>query len=372
MADQFNAARLERAWELLGRWVDEDRFPAIAAAVGSAHGFEQRAYGRLRPDRNAAELSPASIFLIASPTKPVVALAVMSAVDEGLLKLQDPVAAFVPEFASQGKRGITLAHLLTHTSGLPDMLPDNTQLRQKQAPIEAFLQRTCRLKPDFLPGRGLQYQSMGFLMLGEVLRRVTGQPIGEVLRRRIFEPLNMQDTALGMPEAWEVAASGGLSRAERIAEIRTGDTLPFAATWNTSYWRRFGAPWGGLLSTTGDLARLCQHLLSIHAGESSGIISPAALQAMTTNRLDQFVEVPEPNRRCFAWGYGWQLNWPGHATTLGDLLSPQAYGHWGATGTMMWIDPPRDLFSVVLSTEPLENGPRRLANFSNAVCAALA
>ena len=92
---------------------------------------------------------------------------------------------------------------------------------------------------------------------------------------------------------------------------------------------------------------------------------------MTSNQLARMPEVPEIHRRCFPWGYGWQLEWPTHPTTFGALLSPSAYGHWGATGTMVWIDPERDAFCVVLSTQPVELGRRRLTQFTSAVCAAI-
>jgi CubicO group peptidase (beta-lactamase class C family) len=131
-----------------------------------------------------------------------------------------------------------------------------------------------------------------------------------------------------------------------------------------------GAPWGGLLSTAGDLARLCQHLLRIHAGEP-GIISRPTLESMTANQLARLPNVPEPDRRCRPWGYGWRLNWPNDDDSFGNFLSPAAYGHWGATGTLLWIDPAIDAFAVVLTTQPLESGNRRQAKFSNCVTSAL-
>jgi CubicO group peptidase (beta-lactamase class C family) len=109
--------------------------------------------------------------------------------------------------------------------------------------------------------------------------------------------------------------------------------------------------------------------LGIHAGRE-GIVSPATLAAMTTNQLAQMPNVPDKHRRCFPWGYAWQLNWPTHDTAFGDLLSPAAYGHWGSTGTMVWLDPALGRFAVALTTQPLELGRRWLARFSNIVCAA--
>ncbi len=386
MPSFFTAEHACAVGRLLEQWVHRDEVPAVVVAAGDAERFDTWAYGKLRPTDDAPPVTDATIFLIASITKPIVALGVMSLVEQGVVKLSDAVVDYVPEFASHGKRNIRIVHLLTHTSGLPDMLPDNASLRREQAPIEAFLERTCAVRPAFLPGRDVRYQSMGFLMLGQIVRRATGHSLAHLLDQRIFKPLAMHDTALGMPDDWlappqlpESApspaqppsarpAGNGDARVERIAEIRTLRREPLSATWNTTYWRRFGAPWGGLLSTAPDLARLAQHLLRVHRGHS-GVVSPPTLEAMTRNALHVMPEVPEPHRRCFPWGYGWQLNWSAHVTSFGDLLSPAAYGHWGATGTLMWIDPPRDRFAVALTTQPLENGPRRLTNLSNLICA---
>jgi len=125
------------------------------------------------------------------------------------------------------------------------------------------------------------------------------------------------------------------------------------------------------LASAPDWARLCRHLLRIHRGQCDGIVSPATQRAMTRNQLHTMSEIPEVNRRCTPWGYGWQPNWSNHSRTFGNLLMPGTYGHWGATGTLIWIDPGRDAYAVVLTTEPMEDHRRRLANMSNALASAL-
>ena len=362
VADRFTPAGLERVWQLLADAVATDRTPAVSVVVGSSSGAsEQRSFGRHRAAPESPPLRNDALFLIASPTKPIVAMAVMMLVEEGRLQLADPVSAYVPEFNSNGKRNITLLHCLTHTSGLPDMLPDNARLRGAQAPLSEFLARACELKPDFLPGFDVQYQSLGYLLLGEVVRRVSGRSVADVLAERVFAPLGMKNTSLGLDGQYE-----------RIPEIRvSGVQLSGASYWNEPYWRRLGVPWGGLFSDAADLGKLCRHLLEIHRG-AAGVINRGTLEIMTANWFERMPDVPERHRRCFPWGLGWQLHWPAHATTFGDLLSRSAYGHWGSTGTMLWIDPQRDAFAVALSTEPLELGRRWLARFSSAVCAAIA
>src|SRR5690606_13248281 len=121
--------------------------------------------------------------------------------------------------------------------------------------------------------------------------------------------------------------------------------------WNSRYWRQLGAPWGGILSTPADLARLAQSLLRSQA-EAGLPFSSAAIEAATANQLDGFPDLPEGDRRSRPWGLGWRLQWPSHAASFGDFVGPRTFGHWGATGTLLWIDPERDVFAVMLSTQP--------------------
>src|SRR5687768_13240305 len=116
--------QLERGFRMLARAAEEDRVPAAGAVVGGADwASEPKLFGRQRVAADSPVVRPDALFLIASPTKPIVALAVMQLVEEGLVKLNDPVVRYLPDFAANGKRSITLAHCLTHTSGLPDMPP---------------------------------------------------------------------------------------------------------------------------------------------------------------------------------------------------------------------------------------------------------
>lgn len=359
--EQFLPDRLDRVSGFLQQLVDRDQVPAIGACVGSSRGVARSwLLGKQRWNPEPAPIRSDALFLIASPTKPIVAMAAMMLVEEGKLQLADPIASFVPDFGTHGKRAITLAHVLTHTSGLPDMLPENGQLRAEQAPLAEFVRRTCGLRISFPPGHDVQYQSMGILMLGEVIRMISGWPLPEFLKQRIFDPLAMHATSLGRR-----------TELERVVQNRAADAqMSGAEHWNSPYWLGLGAPWGGLLSTPDDLAKLSRHLLQIHTG-TPGIISRATLSAMSANQLQFMPEVPEKHRRCQPWGYGWQLNWPAHVASFGDLLSADAFGHWGATGTMVWIDPARDAFAIALSTQPLELGRRWQTRFSNLVCAAL-
>ena len=358
----FDPARLDRAFGLLRQWADADKVPAAALCVGRrGRMLEPRLFGRHRPD-GRAPLKPDALFLVASITKPVTATAVMLLVERGLVALADPAARYVPAFAQNGKQGVQRRHRLTHTSGLPDMLPDNDALRAAHRPLTDFVDGGCRLPLGFPPGTRVSYQSMGIAVLAEVVHQVTGVELKEFLRKEVFEPLGMADTSLG----WDPG------KKERIAAVRLGaEQQKTDWNWNTPYWLGFGAPWGGLITSPADFARFCAMMLNDGALGDVRILSPAAVRAMTSNQLAGLPQVPEEERRCRPWGLGWRLNWPGESANFGDLLGPRAYGHWGATGTLCWLDPDAEAFCILFTTEPQGTEGHFLARVSNAVMAAL-
>ena len=376
-ADRFDEARLGAAAAQLETWVGEEVFAAAVAVVGSSDGAALLAAFGDRPDSATdAIVDDGSIFLIASPTKCVTALAVMRLVELGTIRLADPAVRFLPEFNRFGKDAILVEHLLTHTSGLPDHVPADLALRTAEAPLDAFYQEVCEVTPMFRPGTNVSYQSTGSLVLSEIVKRVTSITLADLLEEIIFAPLDMNDSALGLPRAWEEGKDGH-RRCDRIVPIPANGTyVQYARVWNSKYWRKLGAPWGGLLSSGQDLAKLCQHLLRVHHGEH-GVVHPRTLRLMTTNYLARMPDVPDIHRRAFPWGLGWQLQWQSHAMSFGDLVSREAFGHWGSTGTVIWMDPIEDIFVVLLTTRPLGDPPLAWergfwSQFANMVCSATA
>lgn len=359
----FQPARLQRAYDLLEDWARTDKVPAATLCVGrKGRLVEPRFFGRQRPDRDAPPLRKDALFLVASITKPVTATAVMLLVERGELALEDRVAAYVPTFGQNGKGDVQIRHLLTHTSGLPDMTPSNERLRAAHKPLAAFIEEICGLPLLFPPGTRVSYQSTGIAMLAEIVHQVTGVAVSEFLRQEIFGPLGMLDTSLG----WQPA------KGERIAGVRIGRQQQQTDWhWNTPYWLGFGAPWGGLITSPADFARFCQMMLGGGALGPTRILGPATVRAMTSNQLLGMAQVPEEERRCRPWGLGWRLQWPGHSANFGDLLGPRVYGHWGATGTLCWLDPDADAFCLLFTTQPQGDDGRFLARISNIVAAAL-
>ncbi len=359
----WSSERLQRAYDLLERWTRSGRVPAAALGVGrSGAALQPRFFGRSGLGPADPAIGPDALFLVASITKPVTATAVLMLAERGALALDDRVAEFIPAFAQNGKHEVRVRHLLTHTSGLPDMLPQNDALRAAHAPLTAFLDATIRLPLLFPPGTQVLYQSMGIAMLAEIVHQVAGRSLAEFLRAEVFEPLGMHDTTLGsVPE-----------KQARIAAIRVSPEQQATDwNWNTPYWLGFGAPWGGLITSPADFARFCRMMLG--GGQLDGVrlLAPATVRAMTGNQLALMPLVPEDDRRCRPWGLGWRLNWQGHPDNFGDLLGPRTYGHWGATGTLCWLDPDADAYAILFTTQPLGTDRGYLARISNIVASAL-
>ncbi len=362
----------QRTLELLDDWCRRRLIPSAAIVCGrSDRATRTYVFGNQTLDSASPPVRDDVIFLVASITKPIVAMGALLLVERGQLSLDDRVCEIVSQFRGTKKYGVTVRHLLTHSSGLPDMLPNNRELRESHASLEEFVAGTCAAEMGFPPGRGVRYQSMGFGLLGEIIRTLSGRSCADFLRTEIFQQLWMNDTSLGAPAEWYDEQNG---RAARIAEIRVPEDQRDAANdwgWNSRYWRELGAPWGGVLSTPADLARFAQAMLSGGTLDGARIFSKATVEAATKNQLSGMLGVPAADREGRPWGFGWRLSWPGSSPYFGDLLSPRMYGHMGATGTVLWLDPDRDVFAVVLTTQPQDPQGAYLARLSNSIAASL-
>ena len=294
-----------------------------AAVLHVSHGqrSEARSFGLAK--------ATDTVFLLASITKPMTATCVMMMADRGLLSLDDPVVRHIPAFRGGDRSLVTVRHLLTHSSGLPDMLPDNVDLRRRHAPLKDFVAGACQVPLLFRPGTEVRYQSMGILLAAEIVERLTKLPLRDFLRRELFQPLGMATASLGL---------GGRSIAETArCEV---DDEPWG--WNSPYWRGLGAPWGGAHGTVGDVARLLRFFARPPRGS---VLRPATVRQMikkqTGSSKDRF-------------GLGWMLSCGGSGS------SEQTFGHLGSTGTLCWHDPNQDRTFVLLTTKPLAQSQTRL------------
>jgi CubicO group peptidase (beta-lactamase class C family) len=295
-----------------------------------------------------------SIFLLASITKPFMGTAALQLVEQGRLLYSDRVSQHVPEFACFGKQNITLWHLLTHTSGLADEAGEPVWAASGDS--QTHLDATCRSFLHFAPGSEWEYCNTSWWLVGEIIRRLSGLPYPDYLRQGIFEPLGMRDT--GFDFAGE--AAGRMMPVHDLEEhgiVSDEEKL--------HYFKSIQMPAGGLWSTALDLVKFGQAMLKGLAGNGTPVASRAGIATMT--RLHTAGIRERGSNNLAAYGLGWGK--PGfHTNTIG---SERAFGHGGATATLLWIEPDYDLAFVYLTN--LWGMDNRVAHMClNAVLAAMA
>ncbi len=281
-----------------------------------------------------------AVCLLASITKPLLATAIMQLVANGQVALTDPVERFVPELAAPGKPQVTVWHLLTHTSGIPDV--DLGRLLREGVRREDLLRQVTSAPLHFLPGTRFEYVSSTFDLLAGVIEQVTGESHVEHLRRAVLEPLRMVDTTF---DPWDRLAG-------RVAPLAAAAVPGSEGPWgpmplSDEQRRAFSAlaPAGaGIFSTAADLVRFGRTML--RGGELDGVrILPAPyVELMTREQTTAGIGAsPDPLLvEHYALGWG----------TAGQRTSPAsvgAFGHGGITLTRLWIDPAHDLVFVYLS-----------------------
>ncbi len=306
---------LDDACALIEKATSSGEVSAAALYVRKNGKTFSRGFGRAKAD---------SVFLLASITKPMTVTAVMALADRGKVSVADPVHKYLPEFIGGDRDSITVRRLLTHTSGLPDMLADNLDLRKRHAPLKDFVAGACKTPLLFKPGSQVKYQSMGILLAAEIVERVAKTPLRAFLEKEVFKPLGMEHTSLGMGR-YKIADTAQ-------CQVPTDDDW----NWNSEYWRNLGAPWGGAHSTAGEVARFLDAFLH----PDGRVVKRETAASMIVNQTG----LKDP------WGYGWMLK-PG---TFGKHCSPKTFGHYGSTGTVAWADPESGTVCVLLTTKPAD------------------
>ena len=335
--------RLRHAAAIAEAAVADGSHPTAVIAVANSR---ETLWTTVVPGNDGAALD--STFLLASITKPIVSTAVMRLVEQGLLLLNLPVASYLPEFGGHGKEQVTTWHLLTHTSGLEEARWQQ-ELEQRRSTPRDFLDAACRSYLNFEPGTRTEYCTLSFWVLGELIALLSGQPYPDYLKEHIFDPLGMKDTAFDPPDPARAVQPHDLGGPERIAGFKA-----------------LQIPGGGLWSTAADLITFGQTFLRGGRYGEYRLIGPAALDAMTRHHTPGLVQLIDGQPRSANFGLGW-----GKSGTDGSLLASQeSYGHGGASGPLLWIDPAWDLVFVFLSNRwGVEDNTRR--RILNAVYGAL-
>ncbi len=356
--------QLQVAYDLMEKWTTGKDAPVPGGAIlvgRNGKVVAPRFFGRQGPEPGAEPIRMDAMFYLASVTKPVIYMAALRLVERGKLNLSDRVTRYLPEFTDGGKDDAQVLHLFTHTSGLPDELPNNAELRNKQSPLKAFVEGAIKVDLLFKPGTRYSYASCGTILVAEIIQRLSGQSVREFVRAEIIAPLGLKSTGLG---------AQGFAPERLVRAVVPDYQKNKDADWNSKYWREFGSPAGGMFSTPEDVAVVCALVLNGGAWNGLKVLSPATVRMMTSNRLDDLPDLPEPVRRTQPWGFGWRLNHAGTPDSWGDLLDRRVFGHTGSVGNLVWMDPHTKGFCIILSNYLRSRAPWRLVHLSNAIAAA--
>lgn len=317
---------MKEASLIIQRQVDAGMLESAVLHVRRGADTFQQAFGK------AANTE--AIFLLASITKTMTAAGMMVLVDRGELSLTDPVKKFIPAFSGGDKGEVTLQHLLTHTSGLPDQLPDNDALRARHASLADFVEGVIGTPLLFKPGTQYHYQSMGILLAAEIVQRVSGMALPEFLAKHLFGPLGMDRTVFGLGRF--KLAEVMLNQTEHAApEAGAGAANAKDWDWNSSYWRNLGAPWGGGHGTAADVAKFLNSFMH----PDGKVLREATARMMIQDQTGEL----RAGR-----GIGFDLR----PETFGEGCSAKTFGHSGSTGTLAWADSEKDLTCVILTSLP--------------------
>src|SRR5580693_4336208 len=344
--------RLAAVDAIIQQAIADGNIPGAVLIVGhNGKVIYRKAYGSraLEPKREPMTLD--TVFDLASLTKVIATTtAVMQLVEQGKVRLNDPVAKYVPDFAQNSKDDVTVRQLLVHFSGLePDLDLKATWEGKQTAYGMAFADA-----PQEAPGSRFTYSDVNFIVLGALVERVSGETLDEYVQRHIFVPLKMTRTRYVPPAAWlpKIAPTQYDENEHMLWGVVHDPTA-----------RRMGGVAGhaGLFSTGDDLAKFAQTLLD----GGDGILSELTVEKMT--RPEQPPAAPVLR------GFGWDIDSP-LSSNRGDLLPVGSYGHTGWTGTSIWIDPTTETYIILLTNAVHPRGGNAIAlrtKVATAVTAAL-
>ena len=332
--------------------IEQGTFPGAVALVsldGKILFHEARGHAALVPVQRT--LKRTTLFDIASLTKvAATTTAIMLLFEEGCLDLSDKVIRFVPEFGQQGKDSITIAHLMTHSSGLPAWMPFYETIENS---VEATLSRSSCETPtetaskaqvyarihvsglEYAPGTKTVYSDLGFILLGEIIERISGDTLDGFVQDRIFDRLGMTSSFYNRDHVSSIYPPEGFAATELCPE-RGGVSCGQVHDEN-AYFMGGVAGHAGMFSTAYDLSIFVQTLLDALDGKSE------FLSQGTVERFVTRANVVEGSSRAFGW------DTPSMPSSSGQYFSQRSFGHTGFTGTSIWADRERRLFAILLT-----------------------
>ncbi|MFB0516954.1 MAG: glycoside hydrolase family 3 N-terminal domain-containing protein [Candidatus Neomarinimicrobiota bacterium] len=320
-----------RAYAVLDSAIQAKITPGAQVFIAKAgHILADTAFGHFTYDVDAPPVTTASIYDLASVTKVLVGgTLAMQLVDGRYLVLDEPVQDYLPTFQGKWKDRVTIRHLLTHSSGLPDYI----WFWKMGIKPEEVIDTICRTELQFEPGTQSTYSGVGLILFTAIVELVTGERLADLTRDWVFGPLMMEGTGYNPPVEWQER----IVPTEVDAEGRRGLIQGKVHDGNSHFMGGVSAH-AGAFAPANQLAKL--GLLYLNGGVVYG---RRMVREETVEAFIQPQELPP--------GSGWALTWQmANATPeAGDLLSDAAFGHTGFTGTSIWIDPATEVIVVLLT-----------------------
>jgi uncharacterized protein YbbC (DUF1343 family)/CubicO group peptidase (beta-lactamase class C family) len=351
VAQIFHTDKLNEIDATISLAISDGHCPGAVLWIERTGAAYHKAFGSRAVEPQREPMSEDTLFDAASLTKVVATTpAIMKLVERGKLDLTAPVAKYIPEFVGGGKEAVTIRHLMTHTSGLRPGLP----LSSPWSGVARAIELACAESLTTPPGSAFRYSDINFILLGEVVRRVSGQTLDVYSHNEVFVPLKMDDTQFLPPESLRarIAPTERLTPAKNDPPAEAGsapEILRGVVHDPTS--RRMGGVAGhaGLFTTAADLARYARMMLARGELEGVRLFKPETVALMTSVQTDDSVS----SRR----GLGWDID-SSYAGPRGQWLPVGSYGHTGWTGGSLWIDPFSETFIIFLSNRnhPTEAG----------------
>ena len=327
------AAKLDAVAPAIEQAIREGKTPGAVVLIG--HNGEvvyRQAFGNRAIVPEELPMGGDTIFDLASLTKVIATTpAIMQLLEQGKLRLEDPVAKYWPEFGSNGKDEITVRELMTHYSGLP---PD-LELKPAWSGYDTAMRRIEQTAPIVPPGTRFIYSDVNYETLGELVRRLSGQKLDDYAAEHIFAPLGMRHTRFLPPPSWR----------DQIAPTQYENGASGPLLWGvvhdpTARFMGGVAGHAGLFSTADDLAIFAGMLLEGGRYHGARILSEESVEKMTTPQT-------LPGKTAVR-GLGWDIDSP-YSSNRGNLFPVGSYGHTGFTGTSLWVDPFSRTYVILLT-----------------------
>jgi len=332
----MDAGRLALIDEVITKQLETGDLPGAAVLITRSGCIAKKgAYGLAVETPFHQPMTSETVFDLASLTKALVtAPLTLALLERGVWTLQDPVGRFIPQLEENLARSVTIRHLLTHTSGLPSWADLFAHAQGTDEFLTLFSDRQWPwLSLTSLPGQRVVYSDLGYILLGFAIERVSTQDLDSLFSELFLKPLGMEETCYNPPDTMRSRIA-----ATEVDPKRGGVLI--GQVHDENAWAMGGVSGhAGLFSTTGDLAIFAQALMQGGRCASKRVLSSRSVALMTSCQTEGL------NDR---WGLGWHLQGD-EAPAAGDLLTLEAFGHTGFTGTAIWIDPTYQLVVVLLT-----------------------